>query len=80
MGTVCRYCGLSHSDWFGCDEAANLGFVEKPAQPKKLWLDEAPALMEVIQKRVQENEVLLQKPKFDRVAAMAHARQFRKKK
>jgi hypothetical protein len=38
-------------------------------------LDEAPALLEVVKRRIDASE-----KKFDRVAAMAHARQFRRKK
>jgi DNA-directed RNA polymerase subunit F len=52
-----------------------MGEVREVAQVGPVRLDEAPALMEVVRKRVEKAEV-----KFDRVAAMAHARKFRKLK
>jgi hypothetical protein len=68
---ACRYCGKVHSDWLGCDEAVGLGMVES-----------LPVVSSAEKSGVLEGKTLdvVSKPKFDRVAAMAHARMFRKKK
>jgi hypothetical protein len=51
-----------------------MGEVREVNQKGPIRLGEAPALMGVVQKRIDVSE-----KKFDRVAAMAHARSFRKK-
>jgi hypothetical protein len=67
---VCSHCGKVHSDWVGCEVAEVMGLVETlPVvcdEPKRGVLQ--PQTLDVVVK-----------PKFDRVAAMAHARKFRKK-
>jgi hypothetical protein len=83
---LCRHCGKIHSDWLGCDqavamsasmsaEAAELtatGSLASGGGAVRIGVSAGSGSLSTLQSA--------QKPRFDRVAAMAHARQFRRKK